>query len=350
MKLKRTHATTLGFVLVLSMVFGLAGSSVFADEEASVAESLAKALDHRIYGRFDEGIALAGQLISREGISRQDSIAIFEVMSIIYYSKGQDFLQKSYEYLDRITKIGPCVMRLPHDIWPKGLKTHWYSLASAQGSLVCPDTGDTDIRTIAVMPFDNHSVGEYQEELGALGSGLASFFQYDFAKVSSLRVVEREKIDFIIEEQDLARSDKVDQSAALKAGKLLSAHLMVFGSFTQIDHRQTRMVIRAVNVETSEVVASVSAEGSPNYFKLEKELVDKLCEELNIALSGDERKAIDMGGSGSLDATTSYARGLQFEDKYDYAKAYEYFKTAYELDGEFVEAKRKMDIYRPLAS
>ena len=41
--------------------------------------------------------------------------------------------------------------------------------------------------------------------------------------------------------------------------------------------------------------------------------------------------------------------GLDYMDKYDYKKAYEHFKTAYELDNSFVEAKRKMEIYRPLA-
>jgi TolB-like protein len=337
-------------VLATAVICGMTAVTAPAQEKMTVAEGLAKALDHRIYGRFDEGIAEANQLLQRDDISAEDSVAIYEVLSIIYYSKGQDHLKTAYEYLDRISKIGPCVAHLPHDIWPKGLRTHWYSLASAQGALVCPDTGETVIQTIAIMPFDNHSVGEYQEELGALGAGLASFFQYDFAKISSLRVVERDKIDYIIKEQDLAKSDRVDQTTALKAGKLLNAHVMVFGSFTQIDRRQTRIVARAVNVETSEVIASAEAEGAPKYFDLEKELVDKLCKELNVKLSGDEKQAIDMGGTESLDATTAYARGLEFEDDYNYEKAYEYFKTAYELDNEFTEAKRKMDIYRPLAT
>ena len=186
--------------------------------------------------------------------------------------------------------------------------------------------------------------------LGALGAGLASFFQYDFGKVSALTVVERDKIDYVIQEQELAASGMVDQATAIKAGKILNAHLMVFGSFTQIDQRQTRVVVRAVSVETSEIIASVSAEGKPDYFKLEKELVEKLCNELNIKLSGDDKKAIDMGGTESLDATQAYAMGLEYEDKYDYENAYAYFKQAYEMDEGFVEAKRKMDIYRPLAT
>lgn len=321
-----------------------------AQEDASLSAKLAEALDHRIYGRFDEGIALASSLLERENLSDEDKIAIYEVLSIIYFSKGEEYYSKSYDYLKQISGIGPCVIKLPHDIWPKGLRRKWYSLVSAQDALTCPDTSSTDIKTIAVMPFDNNSVGKYQEKLGALGAGLASFFQYDFGKISALTIVERDKIDYILEEQKLSESGKVDQATAIKAGRILGAQLMVFGSFTQIDDDQTRVVVRAVNVETSEIMASVSEDGKPDYFDLEKTLVEKLCNELNIQLSGEDKQLIDLGGTESLDATTLYSKGLEFEDKYDYKNAYEYFKQAYDMDQNFAEAKRKMEIYRPLAT
>jgi len=321
-----------------------------AQEDASLSAKLAEALDHRIYGRFDEGIALANELLERENLSDQDRIAVFEVLSIIYFSKGEEYYNKSYEYLQQISGIGPCVIKLPHDIWPKGLRRQWYSMASAKDALTCPDTMDTGIKTIAVMPFDNNSIGKFQEELGALGAGLASFFQYDFSKISSLTIVERDKIDYILEEQKLSESGMVDQATAIKAGRILGAQLMVFGSFTQIDNKQTRVVVRAVNVETSEIIASVSDEGKPDYFSLEKSLVEKLCNELNIKLTGQDKQLINLGGTESLDATTLYSRGLEFEDQYDYKNAYDLFKQAYDLDQNFAEAKRKMDIYRPLAT
>jgi hypothetical protein len=37
-------------------------------------------------------------------------------------------------------------------------------------------------------------------------------------------------------------------------------------------------------------------------------------------------------------------------DEYQYEKAYDYFKKAYEKDPSFTEAKRKMEIYKPLVS
>lgn len=343
----RPFCAVAGIMLLLS----LAGGVAQAQPDSKIAAKLAEALDHRIYGRFDEGLAITNALLQRDDLTPKDSIAIFEVMSIIYFSKGEEFYKKSYEYLDRISAIGPCVIELPHDIWPKGLRQHWYSVVSAKDALTCHgEGGETGIQNIAVMPFDNYSMGDYQEKLGALGAGLADFFQYDFAKVSSLRVVERDKIDYLLQEQKMVTEGKVDEASAIKVGKILGAHLMVFGSFTQIDARQTRVVVRAVNVETSEIVAQVSAEGRPDYFKLEKQLVADLANELNIKLTKEDKQLIDEGGTDSYDATTLYAEGLRFEDKYDYQKAYEYFKKAYDADPKFDEAKRKMDIYRPLAT
>jgi hypothetical protein len=37
-------------------------------------------------------------------------------------------------------------------------------------------------------------------------------------------------------------------------------------------------------------------------------------------------------------------------DEYEYEKAYDYFRKAYEKDNSFAEAKKKMEIYKPLVS
>jgi tetratricopeptide (TPR) repeat protein len=104
-----------------------------------------------------------------------------------------------------------------------------------------------------------------------------------------------------------------------------------------------------VNVETSEITASVDKEGKPDYSKMEKELVVDLSDKLNVKLNPTQIGMIEEGGTDSYDATELYSKGLEYMDKYDYKQAYEYFKKAYETDSSFVEAKRKMDIYRPLA-
>jgi hypothetical protein len=129
---------------------------------------------------------------------------------------------------------------------------------------------------------------------------------------------------------------------------MLGAQLMVFGSITQLDKKNARMIARVVEVETSEIITSVSKEGTPDFVQMEKDLVRELAKNLDILLDDETNVKLEQSGPRDMDAARLYAVGLEYMDKYEYAKAYEYFKRAYEKDSGFIEAKRKMEIYKPL--
>ncbi|MEW5994573.1 MAG: CsgG/HfaB family protein [Candidatus Zixiibacteriota bacterium] len=344
------------FTPIQAVTAAIAATLIFAaplaaQDQPTVAEKLAEALELYLPPVMDleKGIAIAQDLLKREDLLPQDSIGIYAVLSLLHYVKGEDYRRKAFNYLDRIADVGPCVVHLPQDIWPAELRRQWYEILKAKDQLACPEEARSDIKTIAIMEFDNFSVGKYQEKLGPLGKGLADFFEHDFGKISSMKVIERDKINFVLKELELQKSGAVDAATAVRAGKILGARYMVFGSITQLDDRQTRMVVRVVSVETSEIIASVDKEGAPYYTKIEKELVEELAKKLDVQLSEETAALIKEGGTESLDATAFYAKGLEYMDRYDYKKAYEFFKKAYELDKDFVEAKRKMEIYQPLA-
>ncbi len=323
---------------------------VLAQTEATVADKLAEAINFYSELEFDKGIDVASGLLKRADVTKKDSIAIYAVMSMLSYGKGEEFLTKSYAFLEKMAAIGPCTINLPHEFWPQQLRNQWYNVAREKGALICPGDKDSEIQTIAIMEFDNFSVGEFQEKLGFITKGIADFFEADFAKFSDLKVVERDKVDFILNEIELSESGKVSSSTAIQVGKLLGAQLMVFGNVTQIDGKKCKMLVKAVKVETSEIIATVEKEGKPDYFKMEKELVKELAEKLDMTLTDETSSMLDAGGTESFDAATLYSKGLHYMDKYDYKKAYDFFKLAYEKDNSFIEAKQKMEIYRPLAT
>jgi TolB-like protein len=343
------HKITFVRVVAAAMiVLAMATPLGFAQNQMKpVAEQLATAFDHYTQADFEKGIDLANQLLQRQDLLAKDSAAIFSILSMCNYALGQDFINKSISYLEHIVRIDPCIIHLPHEFWPQELRDRWFRILQANAMLTCPE--GEKIRTIAIMEFDNFSVGEYQEQLGYISKGLADFFASDFAKFSAIKVVERDKINAILSELELQKSDKVDQATAVKAGKMLGATIMVFGSITQLDARSMRMVVRAVDVETSEIITSVDREGKPDYFKMEKELVEELAKKLDVKFDESTKDLLKAGGTESVDATTLYSRGLDFADKYDYKNAYESFRKAFDLDNSFAEAKRKMEIYKPLA-
>ena len=87
-------------------------------------------------------------------------------------------------------------------------------------------------------------------------------------------VVERDRLQAILAEQDLHQSGRVDPATAARVGKLLGAELVVFGLVTQAADQkidkfaydlvrvQVAVDVRAVSTTTARVVISETAEGS----------------------------------------------------------------------------------------
>ncbi len=318
-------------------------------KSSTVPEQLAEAV--RLYSdlEFEKALGVANDVLARPGLTTQDSVAILEVLSIVNYAKGAEFQRKAFSYLEQISKIGPCVLQLPRDIWPQELRTKWFRLTNAKDSLLCHVNSEPGQKTVAILPFDNYSVGKYQQELGMLSRALSEFMVLDFMKLGNMKVVERDKIEFILKELELQKSGAVDQSTASKVGKIVGAQYMVFGSITQLDDKTAAMMARVVKVETSEIVASADIQGKPEYLKMQKDLVADLAKKLDETLGSNVRQLIQEASTETMDAAKYYSQGLEFVDQYEYKKAYDAFKKAYDMDKTFAEAKKKMDVYRPLA-
>ncbi|MFQ5498799.1 MAG: CsgG/HfaB family protein [Candidatus Zixiibacteriota bacterium] len=319
-----------------------------AQDSTSVADQLTNALNLYNNVKLDEAQALASDILQRADLDARDSIGVLSVLSAVAFAQGEKHMSEAFGYLKQIADVDPCLLHLPDRLWNERLRQKWFELASSVDAITCSEETTSGIKTIAIMQFDNFSIGEYQEKLGLLSKGLADFFEHDFGKISDLRVVERDRIDYVLKEHELVKSGAIDRATAVKAGKILGAQLMVFGSITQIDKKSARMIVRAVNVETSEIVASVDKEGKPNFAKMERELVGDLAKKLDITFGDDIKNIIEASGTESMDAMEFYSMGVDYADKFDFANAYKFFKKAYEVDGKLEEAKRRMDIYYPI--
>jgi curli biogenesis system outer membrane secretion channel CsgG len=337
----------LALISVPSILISAPGSIA---SESNLPEKLAEAAKDYGECQFESGLAITDELLSRPNLTASDSVAILEVKSLIAYARGEKHKREAYAYLQKISRIGHCMMNFPRDIWPSELRDKWYEISKSKDMLVCTNETGPDTRTIAIMEFDNFSTGKYKESLGDLSKGLADFFEYDFSKFGGVKIVERDKLDYLLREAKLSQEGKIDPATAVRVGKMLGAQMMVFGSITQLDDKNARMVVRVVNVETSEITTTADKEGKPNFVEMEKELVKNIAGKLNLALSKEAGAAIEESATTDMDAARLYSLGLKYMDEYQYEKAYDYFKKAYEKDNSFAEAKRKMEIYKPLVS
>lgn len=107
--------------------------------------------------------------------------------------------------------------------------------------------------TVAVLPFVNSAIGASNAELQPLSKGIADLLIVEMSQNPAIRLVERENIARILDEQNLARDGRVDDATAARIGKLLGAKHMVTGSF--ITDRSGTMVLtlKSIDTETSRI-------------------------------------------------------------------------------------------------
>ncbi len=132
--------------------------------------------------------------------------------------------------------------------------------------------------TIGVLYFD---YAGKNAELAPLSKGLALMVISVRAAVDRVRVVVRQRLQAVLDEQKLGeswkKSGKVDSRTAARIGKLLGARYLVLGTFFDA-MGAFRADARLVDVETGQIVKSIGANGkAEDFIGLEQTLADGLC-------------------------------------------------------------------------
>ena len=128
---------------------------------------------------------------------------------------------------------------------------------------------------IAVLAFQNNSTFSYWGE--HLGAAAADELTTQLVRSGAFRVVERNQVDAILEEQHFGLSGAVDAATAAEIGKILGVQAVLMGSITQfsIDRKsggmgalrvsyteaESRMDVRLVNTTSAEILAVAEGDG-----------------------------------------------------------------------------------------
>ncbi len=196
----------------------------------------------------------------------------------------------------------------------------------------------TDIpeNTIAVIDFDNTYL---PPELAPLAKGFAEMTANDLAKVEELKVIERLKVDALLNELKLSASQYTDPSTTPRLGRLLGSNNLVTGSLVGIGDEDIR--INGVIVSTRDSVSEATEPTTDNlrqFFKLQKDFVFSVIDSLSITLTPEERAAIEEVPTESFVAFLAYSRGLELQSQGRYDDAQQQFQQAADVDAGFMEA------------
>jgi len=193
-----------------------------------------------------------------------------------------------------------------------------------------------DPPTVAVAYFDDNT-GE--PTLAPLRKGLADMLITDLAAIGSIRIVERERLNAVLAELELAQGTFIDPATAQKLGRGLSARYILTGAYT-VSGEDMRLDARVVEVESGKVAAAEKVEGPKSaFFALEKELVDVLVKTLDLKLAFAEKTKLRSVPTESFDAWLAYSTGLDAVDRGDTAAAQQQFRAALAADPGYATAK-----------
>lgn len=195
--------------------------------------------------------------------------------------------------------------------------------------------------TIAVLPI--RYLGS-NEDLRPLERALAQLVVADLSQVASLTLLEREAVQFLLDEMALADHGLVDAATGARSGRLLRAEHVVQGSLGEaLGSGALRLDGRAVRTGDAAIAASASAEDElERLFDMEKEVVLRLLADLGVTVTPLERERIAERPTQSLQAFLAFGEGLVLEDQGAFRQAEAAYARARAADPNFAMAGERV--------
>jgi len=193
--------------------------------------------------------------------------------------------------------------------------------------------------TVAVLPF---SFNGADTSLKPLERGFAELVTTDLSRSPNLTVVERERLQALLDEMALQQSG-VAAGSGVRAGKILQAGRLVGGNISQTGQNQLTASAFVTNVQTAQNIGrgATDQQAVDQLFTLEKNIVFGVFNDLGVTLTTAQRNAIEQRPTRSLQAFLAYSRGLELEDQGRFDDAARFFDNAARIDPSFGAAVQK---------
>jgi WD40 repeat protein/tetratricopeptide (TPR) repeat protein len=193
--------------------------------------------------------------------------------------------------------------------------------------------------TVAMMSFQNlgsvatqvlsREDGVSDAEMEALQAGLGELLQVGLTAVPDLKLVEREALEKVIQEQKLTMSGAVDPGTAARIAKLAGASQFIYGSFLQSGGKIT-VVARLADTETAAVLSTEIAEGpTDDISSMIETLAMRLATRLNVTPPQDTARLVRLAMPvRKLEAMAHHSRGVELARRGNLEAAFASFDRA----------------------
>ncbi|MDQ7834009.1 MAG: tetratricopeptide repeat protein [Humidesulfovibrio sp.] len=190
----------------------------------------------------------------------------------------------------------------------------------------------------------NFNVQGGDENLRAVQKALTAMTISDLAQIKGISVIERTRLQALMDEMKLGQSGAVDQSTAPKAGRLLGAENLVVGNLSEPTGKIGVASTTASTTRGAAVGSFSLAEAKDKFYDLQKQLVASIIKVNNIKLDKDtEDSVLKQYHTRSFQAVTYFGLGLDAQDRGDFQASKDYFALAVKEDPNFGMAKNARD-------
>ena len=207
--------------------------------------------------------------------------------------------------------------------------------------------------TVAVMYFTNGAIGAAHVELEPLRKGIADMLVTELSGNPRIRVVERDQLQKLLDEQNLSRTDNIDPATAVKLGRVLGAGHMIFGTYVTDFKNNMRLDVRAVDVETSRIVyAETVTDKTDNFMAMISRIAEKANSGMNLPeMPRQAREASsDRARKLPFQVAMLYSRAIAEQDRGNTAGAVELYRAVIQKFPEYEPAERALKKLRPSGS
>ena len=199
--------------------------------------------------------------------------------------------------------------------------------------------------TVAIMYFNNNVFSRDARDYDGLMKGVPDFLVSEMSSNPNIRVIERDQVQKLIDEQKLTSGGQVDRETAVKVGKLLGAQHMIFGGFMADPKGNFRIDARAVNVETGAVEYTDRVQDHGDNVMA---LIGQLANHLNAGLKlGAPTRTGGVGTRLPMRVAVLYGKALDMADRGDKAKAVELFGAVLKEFPDYAPAKNGLAKVKP---
>jgi len=205
-----------------------------------------------------------------------------------------------------------------------------------------PELSEKDIlpNTVAVYPLDYRGT---DTAYATLRTGLAELMIRDLSQVNALTLVERVRIDALLQELEFGQSEFVDPATAPRLGLLMRAGSIVTGYYDVPE--QQSLSIDAVHYDvTSKRFPQTRnrKDALDNLFAMEKDIVIDVIAQMGIEPTPVELRKIAERPTRNLQAFLLFSQGLESGSAGDYRRAARNFEESIKLDANFTLAREEL--------